>query len=49
MYGSILKVLSYESGIIVLASWGLSMLNHLDDASRAVFAAINIKKNLTAL
>jgi class 3 adenylate cyclase len=49
MEGSISKIVSYESGLIVLATWGMQFLCHVDDCSRAVFAAINIKKHLTKL
>jgi len=41
------KIISYEGGLIVLATWGMQFLSHNDDCSRAVFAALNIKKHLT--
>lgn len=49
MQGSITKIISYESGLIVLATWGMQFMNHMDDCSRAVYAALNIKKHLTGL
>lgn len=47
MEGSIVKVMAYEGGLIVIASWGMQFLSHNNDCSRAVFAGINIKKHLT--
>ena len=49
MEGSFSKVFSYESGLIILATWGMHLLSHYDDCSRAVLAAINIKKHLAQL
>lgn len=46
MEGSINKILAYEGGLIVLASWGSATLSHHDDAPRAIYAALNIKKEL---
>lgn len=46
MEGSINKILAYEGGLIVIASWGTVGLNHDDDAPRAIFAALNIKQEL---
>jgi hypothetical protein len=47
MEGSFNKIISYEGGIIVLCSWGLSPYSHTDDAARAVFAALNIKSAIS--
>jgi len=44
MEGSVTKVMSYEGGLIVTATWGMQFLSHTDDCSRAVYAALNIKK-----
>lgn len=49
MEGSVVKIISYESGLILIATWGMQFLSHADDCERAVFAAINIKKHLTKL
>lgn len=38
------RVITYEGGIIVIAAWGMQMLNHNDDPQRAIFAGNNIKK-----
>ena len=46
MEGSINRILTYEGGLIVTASWGFQFLNHDDDAPRAIYAALNIKKEL---
>ena len=46
MEGSINRILTYEGGLIVLASWGNASLSHDDDAPRAIFSALNIKKEL---
>jgi len=46
MEGSINRILTYEGGLIVLATWGSISLNHDDDAPRAIYAANNIKKKL---
>jgi hypothetical protein len=43
MEGSVLKILAYESFIVVIAAWGMSYLSHMDDCARAVFAANNIR------
>lgn len=47
MEGSVTKVMAYEGGLIITAAWGMQFLSHEDDSSRAVFAALNIKKHLT--
>ena len=39
MEGAVTKVTSYENGLIFIATWGMQFLSHLDDCSRAVFAA----------
>jgi hypothetical protein len=44
MEGTFNKIISYDSGITVIATWGVSPLSHEDDAARAVFAALNMKK-----
>lgn len=49
MEGSVNKIIAYENGIVFVATWGMQFFTHLDDCSRAVFAAINIKKHLTKL
>jgi len=46
MEGSINRILTYEGGLIVLASWGTAFLSHNDDAPRAIYAALNIKREL---
>lgn len=46
--GSISKLLAYEGGLIVMATWGVQMLSHNDDPQRAIFAANNIKKQLSS-
>lgn len=46
MEGAVTKVTSYEHGLIFMATWGMQFLSHLDDCSRAVFAAQNIKQHL---
>ena len=40
------QLVAYEKGIILVAKWGNMFLNHYDDAPRAIFAAINIKREL---
>ena len=42
MEGSLTKVVSFESGLTVVACWGVSPYSHDDDAARAVFSALNI-------
>ena len=42
MEGSFTKIIPYEGGFAVMCTWGLSPMSHPDDASRAVFAALNI-------
>ena len=44
MEGAVTKVSTYEDGLIVIASWGGAFLSHYDDPSRAIFAALNIKR-----
>ena len=44
MEGSFNKVISYEGGISVIGSWGMSPLSHEDDAARAVLAAMNLRR-----
>ena len=46
--GSITKLLGYEGGLIVVATWGVQMLSHTDDPQRAIFAAHSIKKQLAS-
>ena len=46
MEGSINRILTFVGGLIVLASWGSNFLNHDDEAPRAIYAAMNIKKEL---
>lgn len=46
MEGSFNNVISYEGGISVISSWGMSPLSHEDDAARAVLAAMNLKKHI---
>ena len=46
MEGSINRILTCVGGLIVLASWGAAQINHIDDAPRAIYAALNIKKEL---
>ena len=46
MEGAVTKVMAYESGLIVAASWGSAFLSHFDDPPRAIFAALNIKRHL---
>lgn len=47
MEGSFNKIVSYDGGFAVICTWGLSPMSHTDDASRAVIAAITMKKKLT--
>ncbi len=47
MEGSFNKIISYDGGFTVICTWGLSPMSHVDDASRAVLAALNIKRKLT--
>jgi len=44
MEGTFTKIISYEGGITVVGTWGNNPFSHEDDAARAVFAAISIKK-----
>ena len=46
MEGAVTKVMAYEGGLVVAASWGSAFLSHYDDPPRAVFAALNIKRHL---
>ena len=46
MEGAVTKVGTYEGGLIVAASWGGAFLSHYDDPPRAIFAALNIKRQL---
>ena len=42
-------VFVYESGLILLASWGAVLMGHEDDCERATQAALNIKAQLRRL
>ena len=42
MEGSFNKVISYDGGMTVLCSWGISPMSHEDDATRACLAAMSI-------
>eukprot|EP00347_Sterkiella_histriomuscorum_P004823 403358953 len=44
--GSFHKIISYDGGLTVVSTWGISPLSHEDDATRAVLCAINIQKEL---
>ena len=46
MEGSINRIMTYTGGLIVLASWGSAQLCHNDEGPRAIYAALNIKKEL---
>lgn len=47
MEGSLNKIISYEGGISIICIWGLCPMSHLDDSSRAVLAAMNIKQAIS--
>lgn len=49
MEGSLTKIIAYNEGFTVVASWGVSPYSHEDDAARAVIAAQNIKKKTERL
>jgi hypothetical protein len=47
MEGGVTQLMAYEKGIILVATWGNIFFNHYDDAPRAIFAAINIKREFS--
>jgi hypothetical protein len=46
MEGSFNKIVSYDGGFAVVCAWGLSPMSHVDDAARAILAAMNMQKKL---
>ncbi len=49
MEGSLIKLISYDNGFIMVSCWGVSPFSHDDDAARSVYAAINIQKRINRL
>lgn len=49
MEGSLSKIIAYDNGFTIVASWGLSPYSHDDDSARAIFAAQNIQKKMNIL
>jgi hypothetical protein len=47
MEGSFSKIIAYDSGLIVICSWGIAPVMNEDDAAKAVLAALNIKRSIS--
>ncbi|CDW76061.1 ph domain containing protein [Stylonychia lemnae] len=44
--GSFNKIISYDGGFTMLCTWGISPISHEDDATRAVYTAQNVQREI---